>query len=410
MSVSIIGGGLTGCLIALELAEAGHKVVLFDRASELMARASFANEGKIHLGFVYAADTSFQTARRMIDDALRFRPLLERWIPSRVFEAMIYDRFDYFVPHSSMLSVKAINAHFGKVIQYLNVQTNRNAASYLGRRDFAPVSPSAPPHDTLQALFHTPEQGVWPASIAEEIRRCVHSHPRVDIRLDTTVTKIRPQKQQWHLDLMPSDKAEQTTEGPFETVINCAWAGRRHLDAASGHPDHAQWFYRYKFGVVLSNARAAFGGALPRNSTAMLGAYGDSVYCAAQDSLYCSWYPVGMCFSCAELVSDQPPRLDDHEAAILKTWQGYATIDPTFKTLLETQPISKARIVGDYIAAKAKTDIQDPNSRLHERHGYGAMQLAPGYWSVETGKYTSAARCAEDCVRAILEREPCSGF
>nr|WP_321443630.1 FAD-dependent oxidoreductase [uncultured Cohaesibacter sp.] len=405
MSVSIIGGGLTGCLIALELAEAGHKVVLFDRACELMARASLANEGKIHLGFVYAADTSFQTARRMIDDALRFRPLVERWISSRDFEAMIYDRFAYFVPDSSMLPAEAINAHFGKVLQYLNAQIGSNAASYLGRRGFAPVSRSAPPHDTLQALFHTPEQGVWPASIAEHLRHCVHSHRRIDIRLDTTVTKIRPQKQHWHLDLMSTDKAERTEEGPFETVVNCAWAGRRRIDAASGHPDDAQWFYRYKFGVVLSNAHEAFGGALPRNSTAMLGAYGDSVYCAAQDSLYCSWYPVGMCFSCEELDSDQPPRIANHDEAILKTWQGYATIDPTFQTLLTSKPLSKARILGDYIAAKAKTDIQDPNSRLHERHGYGAVQLAPGYWSVETGKYTSAPRCAEDCVRAIRERE-----
>ncbi|WP_319532673.1 FAD-dependent oxidoreductase [uncultured Cohaesibacter sp.] len=401
MSISVFGGGLTGCLIALELAEAGKKVVLFEKEAGLLRRASHANEGKIHLGFVYAADESFRTARRMIDDALQFRPVLERWIASRDFDEMLYDRFDYLVPQSSMLSVEAIEAHFALVSRYLEEQLCAGKGPYLGQQDLEPVVRRGTPHDNLQAAFTTPERGIWPDAVARVIGETVASHPNIEIRTDQAVLKVEPMRNGWRVLL---DQAGARDEGPFEAVVNCAWAGRRRIDAASGHGDGETWFYRYKFGVVLKNARQAFGGEVLRNSTAMLGAYGDSVYHEREDSLYCSWYPVGMCFSCEELVEDRPPVIDDPEDAMLKTWEGYASMDPAFKALVDGKPFADATIVGDFIAARAKTDIQDPKSKLHERHGYGAVELAPGYWSVETGKYTSAPRCADACSRMVLGR------
>jgi glycine/D-amino acid oxidase-like deaminating enzyme len=48
--IAVVGGGLTGCLVALELAQHGHAVVIFDKEQQLIQRASFVNEGKVHLG------------------------------------------------------------------------------------------------------------------------------------------------------------------------------------------------------------------------------------------------------------------------------------------------------------------------------------------------------------------------
>ncbi|SNY93169.1 FAD dependent oxidoreductase [Cohaesibacter sp. ES.047] len=401
MSISVVGGGLTGCLIALELAESGRSVVLFEKEAEILTRASYANEGKIHLGFVYAADTSFRTAKRMIDDALQFRPVLERWISSREFDEMLYDRFDYLVPNSSMLSADAIEAHFNLVMQYLKEQVATKSASYLGQGNLQPVVRSGTDNTNLQARFSTPEQGVWPAAIAQKIRECVSLHPKIEVRVGTAISKIRSERNAWFVTFEASDLRD---EGPFDQIVNCAWAGRRRLDAASGFPDDGEWFYRYKFGVVLKNARAAFGGEPPRNSTAVLGAFGDSVYHSVEDTHYCSWYPVGMCFSSTDLAKDEPPRIDDPEKAILKTWKGYSAMDTTFEALLSSKPLENAHIVGDFIAARAQSDIQDPQSKLHERHSYGSVELAPGYWSVETGKYTSAARCAHECSQRVRGR------
>jgi glycine/D-amino acid oxidase-like deaminating enzyme len=56
MRVGVLGGGLQGCCAALALADRGAQVALFDRNQALVTRAGAANEGKIHLGYMYAGD------------------------------------------------------------------------------------------------------------------------------------------------------------------------------------------------------------------------------------------------------------------------------------------------------------------------------------------------------------------
>src|SRR5262249_31158387 len=60
--VLILGAGLLGSGVALELARQGHEVTLLDQDARAMNRASLRNEGKIHLGLIYANDASLATA------------------------------------------------------------------------------------------------------------------------------------------------------------------------------------------------------------------------------------------------------------------------------------------------------------------------------------------------------------
>jgi 2-polyprenyl-6-methoxyphenol hydroxylase-like FAD-dependent oxidoreductase len=60
-----MGAGLTGTCVALELADAGCGVDLYDREALSLSRASYNNEGKIHLGFVYGQDATGRTAETM---------------------------------------------------------------------------------------------------------------------------------------------------------------------------------------------------------------------------------------------------------------------------------------------------------------------------------------------------------
>jgi L-2-hydroxyglutarate oxidase LhgO len=76
--VLIVGAGLQGCSIALELARLGVETLLVDRAERPFERASLRNEGKIHLGLVYAADRSLETARLQLRGALSFQAAIER--------------------------------------------------------------------------------------------------------------------------------------------------------------------------------------------------------------------------------------------------------------------------------------------------------------------------------------------
>src|SRR5688500_20318728 len=110
MTVAMFGAGIRGSCTALELADRGFQGVLFERNAEPMSEASLYNEGKLHLGFVYAADRSFRTAERMIRDAVRAMTLLERWVPRSVLRLLPCAPFDYGVHRETLIAVPDIAA------------------------------------------------------------------------------------------------------------------------------------------------------------------------------------------------------------------------------------------------------------------------------------------------------------
>jgi glycine/D-amino acid oxidase-like deaminating enzyme len=57
----MLGAGIQGICIALELAKNGRSVTIMDQDSKPFNRASLRNEGKIYLGLVYINDPSFGT-------------------------------------------------------------------------------------------------------------------------------------------------------------------------------------------------------------------------------------------------------------------------------------------------------------------------------------------------------------
>ena len=52
-TVGVIGGGIFGCTIAIELARAGYTVTLFERAGDIMTAASGINQYRMHRGYHY---------------------------------------------------------------------------------------------------------------------------------------------------------------------------------------------------------------------------------------------------------------------------------------------------------------------------------------------------------------------
>ncbi len=60
--VAVIGGGFYGCMVALYHAEAGGRVVVVEKSADLLTRASYANQARVHNGYHYPR--SFLTAWR----------------------------------------------------------------------------------------------------------------------------------------------------------------------------------------------------------------------------------------------------------------------------------------------------------------------------------------------------------
>jgi len=59
---AVIGGGLFGCFIAIELARSGKRVLLVEEKDQLLGRASYSNQARVHGGYHYPR--SFLTANR----------------------------------------------------------------------------------------------------------------------------------------------------------------------------------------------------------------------------------------------------------------------------------------------------------------------------------------------------------
>jgi hypothetical protein len=76
----VIGGGLFGAYSSLILGKLGHKVLLVEQSPELMGRASFVNQARLHTGLHYPR--SIVTARESLGYYTKFR---ERF-PEVVFD------------------------------------------------------------------------------------------------------------------------------------------------------------------------------------------------------------------------------------------------------------------------------------------------------------------------------------
>src|SRR4051795_5247336 len=115
MLVGILGGGLQGCCTALALAERKVRVTLFDKNDALLSRAAVANEGKIHLGYMYAGDPTLSTAKTMIAGALSFAPFLERYLGQSAQSFSVSVPATYVVHRDSQRSVEDVCAYLRAV-------------------------------------------------------------------------------------------------------------------------------------------------------------------------------------------------------------------------------------------------------------------------------------------------------
>jgi glycine/D-amino acid oxidase-like deaminating enzyme len=78
-AIVVIGGGFYGCSVADHLAHQGANVVLLERSSDLLTRASYHNQARLHNGYHYPR--SFSTAYR---SRWNFRRFLQEFRPAIV--------------------------------------------------------------------------------------------------------------------------------------------------------------------------------------------------------------------------------------------------------------------------------------------------------------------------------------
>jgi glycine/D-amino acid oxidase-like deaminating enzyme len=298
MLVGVLGGGLQGCCIALALAERKARVILFDKNDAPLSRAAIANEGKIHLGYMYAGDPTLSTAKTMMAGALAFAPFLERHLaqPSHSFAVSV--PATYIVHRDSQHSAEDICAYLRTVHALVNEATEGENRDYFGRDLGAPLRPWSAAEKEAEfdpaiaiAAVSTPEIAINPQVLAPILRECIAAHPLIEVRCGRTVLGAKMERDQI---CVLSEGQDGHSRDRFDHVVNALWDGRLKLNETLGFQANRPWLHRLKYGVSFrlpSDVRP------PPSATIVLGPFGE-VVTYGDGIIYLTWYP-----ECLEAIS-----------------------------------------------------------------------------------------------------------
>jgi glycine/D-amino acid oxidase-like deaminating enzyme len=127
--VAVLGAGIMGGSTALHLARLGVPVTVFDHEDAPFRGASRWNEGKIHLGFLYAADPTLDTARAVLPGGLDFKDQVETLTAITLDPVTTPEDDLYLVHRDSVTAPEAASRYFAAVAAL--VHSHRDAHRYL---------------------------------------------------------------------------------------------------------------------------------------------------------------------------------------------------------------------------------------------------------------------------------------
>lgn len=389
MRIAILGAGNAGSCAALELASRGLSVDLYDENDSPVRRASFHNEGKVHLGILYARDPSLRTARLMLEGAFAFAPLLRRWTGLEARDTVFSTPFFYAVHEGTMSSPDELKAHYGRCAALFDDAIAAGAEPYLGLDRSMAVEEVG--RDALASLvepshfvtaFRTTERAVDPRVVAARVRDAVLAEPRIRFVGKARVTGVALHGRGGIDVSFTKDGAPHVER--YGQVANALWHGRLEVDRTAGLAPCLPWSHRYKFAnrvfVPLRDED------LP-SVTCVLGPFGDVVNYGG-NGLFLSWYPEGMVGTSTEVLPPDWESLlsaEDRRRVFRRSLEAWLRRCPRLRGLrFEEKDVDPG---GGVIFAWGDTDVDDPASKLHDRYEPGVVSTG-GYHSVNTGKYT----------------------
>jgi glycine/D-amino acid oxidase-like deaminating enzyme len=390
MRVAVLGGGLQGACVALELASAGITVDLYDKNESCLTQASAHNEGKIHLGYVYANDRTLRTARTMVKGGITFSVLMRRWLGSDIDKIPVSAPFHYVVHKESFLDVDKVESHLRASHDIAIQESSGTPLEYFGS-DFRlpPKRLSSAECDSLfdrrsvAAAFKTPEVGIDPEILADMVRARLSTDSKIRILLGAHVRGVESAEK----PIVKFEISGRIASERYDHVVNALWDGRLAIDKTAGLEPDRPWLYRVKHYLRLR--APALASAFP-SATIVLGPFGDIAAYGNAD-YHLSWYPASMRGTSSALSPPAWPLVLD-EAASFEMRQsilaGLTRIVPTVAGLTP-DAVEFCQVKAGIIFAWGQTDIHDRASGLHERYAIGPASRGR-YHTIDTGKLTMA--------------------
>lgn len=245
MKIAIIGGGIAGCTSALELAEAGHQVTIFEKSAQLLAGTSDATPCRLGLGFHYF---DLATATKYLEATLHFI----KKHPGFIFaedkpQNHPYRRWRYFVTQDSLFPAEEVKALFETLKnEYIRlVAENGNYAIFgpvdsfyreLTSEELAQaVEQGLVQKEKVIAGFETAEQVLdWPKFKIYLLNK-INSHPNITVQTNTNVTNVKKQPYGFTIKLTKQVEGKLRREiAQMDFVVNASWYNIELLNQKSG--------------------------------------------------------------------------------------------------------------------------------------------------------------------------------
>ncbi len=395
--IAVLGAGILGSCLALLLARRGHDVTVFDKESEPVACASRWNEGKIHLGYLYGADDSLRTARHILPGSLSFGRVLSELLGADLRPHTTSGDDIYLVHRNSVVDPVTLERTFSRIDELL--REHPLAREYLVDVSAARTRRLSPNEcreisgaDEVVAALEVPERSINTQWVADSLAVALRSQARVTLRLETMVTDAKPAADpygRWQVVT-----GDGTCE-PFDVVVNALWEGRLAVDLTAGITPAPGWSHRFRYCLFMRTTRPV---AL-RSALITVGGFGDVKNYNGRD-FYMSWYPVGMVRQGGGITLERPEPLD---AAATAQFVGavrahLGSLLPGIDAVFEAAENIKVR--GGFVFAQARGSVDDPAASIHRRDRFG-VQREGSYYSVDTGKYSTAPWMAEQLAAEI---------
>ena len=395
--IAVLGAGIMGSCLALALARQGHSVTLFDQELGAMGRASRWNEGKIHLGHMYAADPSLETTRKILPGGLAFADALSSLVGADVRPAATKSDDTYLIHRDSVVTPDEAAAHYAKTDDLICAHPSaggylRDLTSAKSRRLGSGELASITDHPDIVAGFSIPERSVDTNRIAELVIAALAGQTGVDTRFGTRVTGAQPKDAYggpWHV---ATDAAESEV---FDIVINALWEGRLAIDQRAGLTPMGQWSHRYRLALFVRTDRPV---SAP-SAIVTVGPFGD-IKNYGDNSYYLSWYPAGLVMTDHGTIPPDPGGAIAERLPVIEDGvrRGLGHCIPAVYEVLDAA--TETRVEGGWVFAQAAGSLSDPGAAIHRRDRYGVTRRG-NYISVDTGKYSTAPKMALDLAEAL---------
>jgi hypothetical protein len=394
--VAVLGAGIMGSSVALELARRGRDVVLVDAADAPFSGASRWNEGKIHLGYLYAADASLSTARQLLAPGVAFVDMVGGLVGCDLRPAISAQDDLYLVHRDSVVDAATTRDRF-EAISAL-VRACPGSGRYTGdpsmcrthalsRRELERLADAR----HVEAGYRVPERSISTSWVADRYVDALRAEPRIELAMATRVLGVRPApaaRGRWLLD------ADVPIDGPFDAVVNALWQGRLAIDHGVGLALQPGWSHRYRVSLFVRTRHPL----CVESMVVATGPFGDIKNYNGRD-FYLSWYRAGLL---AESEAMQPPDLaplskEGRLRIIEGIRNGLGALVPSVHEILAQADDVQLR--GGWVFAQGRGSLADPRASLHRRDRFGVVER-DGYMSVDTGKYSTAPWLA----RGIADR------